>query len=161
MHIHVHHHRDDASAESHRLVLTVLGKILQTMETMMSKLDDVLNDVTDESNQLDCIATLIGGLRQQVADAVATTGMSADDAAKIDAIFEAAESNKSKIAAALNANVAPAQTAPVADNVGGGDTAVPATPSATPPGPQADDSASSGSGTDAAPSTDASDSSAV
>lgn len=70
----------------------------------MASLDEVLKDVTDESTQLDGIGTLITGLQQQVKEAMANSGISAADQAKIDAIFAAAESNKQKIATALSAN---------------------------------------------------------
>lgn len=71
----------------------------------MANLDQVLQDVTDESTATLLIAVLIAGLKQQVADALAGTTLPAATQAKVDAIFAAAETNKSKIAAALATNV--------------------------------------------------------
>lgn len=71
----------------------------------MARLDDVLADVTAETTMIAGVGTLVAGLRQQVADAVAAAGVSADDQAKIDAIFAAAEANKAALATALQASV--------------------------------------------------------
>jgi hypothetical protein len=109
-HHHVHHHHGDGNVERLRRDIIELLGILE--RRVMSKLDDILKDVTDETTQLDGISTLIDGLRQQVADATKNAGISAEDAAKIDAIFAAAESNKAKVAAALGANL----QAPTAGN---------------------------------------------
>ena len=68
---------------------------------MAATLDQVLADVTDESTAIDSVSALIQGLRDQITAA-------AGDQTKIDQIFQAAESNKAKIAAALAANVPPA-----------------------------------------------------
>jgi sulfur carrier protein ThiS len=46
-------------------------------------------------------------LKQQVADALSGATLPAPVQAKVDAIFAAAETNKSKIVTALNANVTP------------------------------------------------------
>ena len=76
----------------------------------MATLDQVLADVTDESTRLDSLSTLIAGLKQQVADALAGTTLPAPVQAKIDAIFAQAETNKGKIDTALNTNVPPPTT---------------------------------------------------
>lgn len=77
----------------------------------MITLDQVLQDVTDESGAIDSISTLIAGLRQQVADALSGATLPPATQAKVDAIFAAAETNKSKIAAALGANTEPPPSA--------------------------------------------------
>lgn len=71
----------------------------------MASLDDVLADVTGESTRLDSISTLIQGLQQQLADALAGTKLPPAVQAKVDAIFSTAETNKAKIDAALNTGV--------------------------------------------------------
>jgi predicted metal-dependent enzyme (double-stranded beta helix superfamily) len=91
-----------------REVLEKQGLILEKVESIMATLDEVLQDVTDESTQLDSIGTLVAGLKQQLADALAGTTLPPGVQAKVDAIFTQAEANKAKIATALNANVAEA-----------------------------------------------------
>lgn len=91
-----------------------LSEILSNQETMMATLDQILQDVTDESTAIDSISTLIAGLKQQLADALANTSLPPDVQAKIDAVFSAAESNKAKLAAALAANTLAAPPAPPA-----------------------------------------------
>lgn len=85
-----------------------LDLILANQEKIMATLDEVLQDVTDETTAIDSVAALIQGLRDQIAAA----GLSPADQAKVDAIFATAETNKAKIAAALAANTpaAPAGT---------------------------------------------------
>lgn len=107
MQFHIVHHLDDALAERLCRINERLGIMIENQEAIMATLDEVLKDVTDESTQLDGIATLITGLQQQVKDAMASAGISAADQAKIDAIFTGAEANKMKIANALAANTAP------------------------------------------------------
>ena len=95
--VHHYHHYDEAELHS----------INRKLEAIMATIDQVLADVTDESTALDSIATLISGLRQQVADAVKNAGIPPDVQAKIDQVFAVAEQNKTKVAAALAANIAP------------------------------------------------------
>lgn len=76
----------------------------------MATLDQVLQDVTDESTAIDGISTLIAGLKQQLSDALSGTTLPPATQAKVDSIFAQAESNKSKIATALAANTPPAPT---------------------------------------------------
>lgn len=86
----------------------LLGDIRTSQERMMATLDQVLADVTQETTDLASISTLIEGLKQQLKDALANSGISVADQAKIDQIFATAESNRQKIAEALAANVSPA-----------------------------------------------------
>lgn len=112
--IHHHHRNKDAPENEARLrcVDDKLDLIIKKLEAIMPTLDDILTDVTDESGRLDSISTLITGLKQQLADALAGTSLSPATQAKVDAIFAAAESNKGKIDAALNANAPPPAPAP-------------------------------------------------
>lgn len=107
IHIHLHSHPDEETAERLRWIDQKLGIIIHSTETMMATLDQILSDVTDESTQIDGIATLVTGLRQQLADALAGTTLPPATQAKVDAIFAQAEVNKQKIADALNANTPP------------------------------------------------------
>src|SRR4051812_30847691 len=74
--------------------LNQLDKIEHNTEKLMATLDEVLQDVTDESTVIDSINTLVQGLRQQLADALSGANLPAPVQAKIDQIFAAAESNK-------------------------------------------------------------------
>jgi uncharacterized protein YoxC len=114
-----HHHHVEARCEVMRRLDALDQKIdliLRNQEIMMPTLDQVLQDVTDESTQIDGIATLVSGLRQQVKDALANSSISPADQSKIDQIFATAEANKQKIANALAApgdgSSAPASSTP-------------------------------------------------
>lgn len=91
----------------HAQIIGLLNQLLHQGKTIMASLDEVLQDVTDESTKLDSLSTLIAGLKQQVADALAGTTLPPAVQAKVDAVFAGAEANKAKIDAALNANVTP------------------------------------------------------
>lgn len=64
---------------------------------MANTLDDVLNDVENESTVEDSLITLLQGVKAQLDAAKG-------DQTKIDAIFTGLEANKAKLAAALTAN---------------------------------------------------------
>jgi acetylglutamate synthase len=81
-----------------------LNQVRKAQEKAMATLDQILSDVTEQATMIDGVSTMISGLRQQVAEAVAKTGMPAEDQAKIDAIFDSAEANKAKLAGALATN---------------------------------------------------------
>lgn len=113
MHFHIHHHIELSPEVSARLDESArkLNLIIQNQETIMASLDQILTDVTDESTAIDGISTLISGLKQQLADALAGTTLPPATQAKVDAIFAAAEVNKGKIATALAANTPPTKPA--------------------------------------------------
>jgi hypothetical protein len=102
---HHYHHIDPESLGLLRAINRKLDTTLANQEKIMASLDDVLKDVTDESTQLDGLSTLMAGLRQQVADALAGTTLPPAVQAKVDAVFAQAETNKGKIATALNTGV--------------------------------------------------------
>ena len=81
-----------------------LNRIIISQEHIMATLDDIVADVTAETTAIASVATLIQGLRDQIANA----GLTPADQAKVDAIFAAAEANKAALATALDANVPPA-----------------------------------------------------
>lgn len=106
MRLDIHHHIDLSPQLALRLssMSRKLELIVQQQETIMATLDQVLADITEENTRLDSIAALIGGLRQQLADALSGANLPPEVQAKVDAIFTAAEANKGKIDDALNAN---------------------------------------------------------
>lgn len=101
MRIDIYHH-PDPSLE--RKVDHILNALEIIGVKIMASLEDVLADVTEEKSQIAGLSTLISGLKQQLADALAGTTLPPDVQAKVDAIFAAAESNKADLAAALSAN---------------------------------------------------------
>ncbi len=89
------------------LILLRLEVLERKFDVAQKSLDDVLAEVTAESTKLDGNSTLISGLKQQLADALAGTTLPPAVQAKVDAIFTQAEQNSAKIDAALTANVPP------------------------------------------------------
>jgi uncharacterized protein YoxC len=104
--IHIYVHQDSFCVLTQ--ILSRLTALERKVTTMAAPLDQVLQDVTDESTQIDSLSTLIAGLQQQVKDALSGATLPPAIQAKVDAVFNQAENNKAKIAAALNANVPPA-----------------------------------------------------
>lgn len=81
-------------------------------EKIMAKtLEEVLADVKSEATVDDSLIALTSGLKAQL-DAVLAGNLTPDQQAEVDAIFDAAESNKAKVADAVTANTpaAPATT---------------------------------------------------
>lgn len=78
----------------------------------MATLDQIIEDVTAETTTIGSISTLIQGLEQQLADALAGTTLPPAVQAKIDSIFATAETNKAALAAALAAGVPPPPATP-------------------------------------------------
>ena len=103
----VHHYHHYPDSEVTIGIKKLCDLILLKLETVMATLDQILQDVTDESTAIDGISALIDGLKQQLADALAGTTLPPATQAKVDAIFAQAETNKGKIATALAANTPP------------------------------------------------------
>lgn len=78
---------------------------------MGATLDQVLQDVSDETSLEQSVLTLVGNIQDQLKAALAGTTISPANQAKIDSIFSGIESNKTALTAALTANtpVTPAQ----------------------------------------------------
>jgi len=70
----------------------------------MATIDQVLQDVTDESTLEDSIITLLQAIKAQLDAALANTTIPKDVQDKIDAVFTQLEANKVKVAAAITAN---------------------------------------------------------
>jgi hypothetical protein len=91
--------------------ITVSALMLTQGAIQMASLDQVLQDVSDESTQIDGLSTLTAGLKQQLADALAGVTLPPAVQAKVDAVFSGVEANKQKVVDAINANT-PAATPP-------------------------------------------------
>jgi hypothetical protein len=93
------------------IIAALLWRIVQNQEKIMASIDDLISEVNSETTLIDSVGTLISGLKQQIADALASAGtkIPADVQAKIDQAFAQLEANKAKLAAAVQANT-PAAT---------------------------------------------------
>ena len=78
-----------------------LTEILQQGGATMVTIQDIQNDMTAETTLIEGLGTLISGLKQQVADALATVTIPVATQAQIDALFATAEANKAALTAAL------------------------------------------------------------
>jgi ABC-type transporter Mla subunit MlaD len=99
-------------------------RVIQMLETLMATIDQVVQDVADESTAIDSVSTLVAGLKQQLADALSGANIPPAVQSKIDAVFAGLEANKSKLATALT--TAPPAATPSSSTP----PAAPATPAA-------------------------------
>ena len=81
-----------------------LSHLTRKVRRIMATIDQVLQDVTDESTLEDSIITLLTNIKAQLDAALANTTIPADVQAKIDSVFDGIEKNKTKVAAAITAN---------------------------------------------------------
>lgn len=99
--------------KAHRnTVLRALSFIQQQERTIMHTLDEVAADVAAETTSIDSLSAMLTGIKKQLDDALSGTTLPPAVQTKVDAIFDAAEINKQKLADALAANVPPAPPAP-------------------------------------------------
>ncbi len=82
----------------------LLHHIIGQLEKIMATLDETLAAVTAEDSKVDSIIALVGGLKQQLADALAGVTLPPDTQAKVDAIFAQATASAGKIDTAISAN---------------------------------------------------------
>ena len=108
--VHVHYHVEEASSIALAAIKTTLDHITHSLEKILATLDDVIQDMTDETTAIGGISTLITGLQQQLADALSGVTLPPGTQAKIDQIFTAAEANKAALATALATGVPPTPT---------------------------------------------------
>lgn len=92
----------------------LLTQILQRLDvierkeaTIMASIDDVITDVTAETTLIGGVQTLVQGLKDQLAAALAGTNIPADVQAKIDAAFAGLEANKTALALVTNTPTPP------------------------------------------------------
>lgn len=97
MNIHIHIHQDSDK------IIELLTQIIKNQKTMAQTLDEILADVTEEGTQIDSLVALTAGIKAQL-DSVLAGVLTPEQQAKVDAIFTAVESNKTKVVDAINAN---------------------------------------------------------
>jgi hypothetical protein len=91
--------------------LTALEARVSALETKegqhMKTIQELVAKIEAEHTAIGGLITLVGGLKQQVVDALASAGqLSAETQAAIDAAFATVDADTAAIAAALSANVA-------------------------------------------------------
>ncbi len=67
-------------------------------------LEDLLQKVTDQETKVDSIITLVGGLKEQLAEALADVSLTPEQQEKVNAIFAQLEENSGKLDEAIAAN---------------------------------------------------------
>ena len=95
-----------------RVIVERLDLVLANQEKIMITLDQILADVTDEGTQIKSLSTLMAGIKQQLADALAGVTITPAVQAKIDAVFAGVEANKAEVVAAINAPMPPPTPTP-------------------------------------------------
>ena len=70
--------------------------VLRAKEATMATLDDLVTDVAAQATVVDSVVTLLQGLRDQLAAAIA-----AGDPAKVQAVLTAIDANTAKLTAAV------------------------------------------------------------
>lgn len=81
-----------------------LDYLIEKENQMSATLDQVVQDVSDETTLESSIVTLLDGIQAQLTAALAGTTISAANQTKIDAIFSGLEANKTALSAAIIAN---------------------------------------------------------
>jgi len=82
------------------VIIKLLLKIIRKEEVIMATLDEVLIVISDERTVVDGIATLLDQLKIMLDEALAKE-LTPEQQAKVDAIFAAAQGNKTDLATAL------------------------------------------------------------
>jgi hypothetical protein len=77
--------------------------INRKLEKIMTRLEDLLDAVAAQQTQIDSLITLVGGMRQQVIEAMGST-ITPSQQMRIDQVFEAVRANADDIAAAIKEN---------------------------------------------------------
>lgn len=86
-------------------VLTILRDLKSQGAKAMKTLDELVAAVTAANTKTDSLITLVGGLKQQVADLLSGAALPAGLQAKVDAAFDAVTAEAAKVQTALDANV--------------------------------------------------------
>jgi len=82
----------------------MLAHIIERRRIMTITVQQILDDVANESAVIDSVSTLLAGLKAQVTAALASTNVAPASQAQLDEIFAAVDANRQKLAAAVVAN---------------------------------------------------------
>lgn len=92
-----------SSSQVDALIRAVLV-LTQKVSRLMITIDQVAADVTAQKTTIAGLATLVAGLRKQIADALSGATLPPAVQAKVDAVFTDLEANNKALADALAAN---------------------------------------------------------
>jgi hypothetical protein len=101
-----------------------LSQLNKNLLKIMASIDQLIQDVADESTLEDSLIALVGNLQTQLQDALSGVNVPAPVQAKLDAAFTTLEQNKQKLAAALASNTPAAPSTPGATDSSGNVTPV-------------------------------------
>ena len=106
MNIHVHHHSYDQAIFT--AILRRLDRLALQGEKTMTTLQNIVDDMAKQTTLINGIQSLVSGLKQQLADALAGTVLAPSVQAQIDQIFAEVEANNAALetAAAIGTPVA-------------------------------------------------------
>ena len=76
----------------------------QQLEIIMATLQDVLNDVAEESTQIDSLSALTAGIKAQLDQILSGATLPSSVQEQINTLFSGVEANRGKVVAAINAN---------------------------------------------------------
>jgi hypothetical protein len=76
-------------------------------EMQMASLDETLAKVTEANSKADSLIALTAGIKAQLDEALADVNLTAEQQAKVDAIFGEAAASVDEIDAAISANTPP------------------------------------------------------
>lgn len=79
---------------------------------MARTIDETLAAVTQQDTRVDSIIAFVGGLKQQLQDALSGTTLPPAVQAAVDKVFDGATANAAKIDVALNTDVPPIEPPP-------------------------------------------------
>src|SRR5262249_3823811 len=100
---------DEISGQELFRMTDVLRQVNTRLETIMATLDQIAQDVADESTLEDSLITLLQGVQQQLKDILSGATLPPDVQARVDDVFAKLEANKTKLTAAVTQNT-PAAT---------------------------------------------------
>src|ERR1019366_3477348 len=120
----IHHYHHPRDAEVAEMVQQLFGSILERLSDIMATLDQVLQDVSDQTTQITSLQALIMGIKQQLADALSGASLPSGVQVKIDKFFQTREPKRGGLATALTPGPPAAAFTPL----------IPATP-VNPPAP--------------------------
>ncbi len=105
-------HHEEEPARALWLLFDSIQQLAHKINKMSATLDQVLQDVNDESTMEDSVITLLNGIQSQLAAALSGATLPPATQAKVDAVFAGLEANKTKVAAAIVANTPAAPSSP-------------------------------------------------
>lgn len=101
-----------SEGELKALITQLATDLFNFKETLMATLQQVQDDMSEETTLIESLSSFIAGLQQQIKDALAGTTLPPAVQAQIDAVFTQAEANKAALTQALAANTPAAPVTP-------------------------------------------------